>query len=281
MRCTYREAVYECGDYLESCIYPVYKTATSRKRKSKPTPEAMQKLNDLHTQNKMIRIINANFTENDVKLDLTYAPEFEPESFEEAEKELERYLRRVKHWRKKNGYPELKYFACTEQGSVKKRLHHHLILSEMPINVLIALWWKGEHSLGRVETNLLQFNEEGCAALVRYMLKQDRVTKGKSKYKRSRNMIIPQPKKRDNRFSQKKVRELVKDTDCRAEFEKLYEGYYMASASVFYNDDNGGIYLHIRYYRKDAAFCTRKKKMNKSRFSAGQSTQNSNTRNLR
>lgn len=276
MRCTYREAVYECGDYLESCIYPVYKASTTRRRKSKPTSEAIQRLNDLHSQNNMIRIVNANFTESDYKLDLTYATEHHPESDEAAERELKNYLRRLKHWRKKNGLPALKYVAVTEKGKKLGRFHHHLIVNDMPAKVLKEMWTNG-----RSQTDLLQFDENGCADLVRYMMKQAREVFGKPKYSRSRNLVIPQPKKRDGRISKKKAVELAKDTECRAEFEKLYEGYFLAEASAFFNDDNGGVYLHMRFYKKEAAFCTRKKKTNRSHFSAGQSTQNNNTRNLR
>ena len=84
MICRYREKLYVCGDYLEANIYPVYKTARCRNKKSKPTKEVQQKLNEINAENKFIRICNANFKMTDYKVELTYRKEFNPKSEEEA-----------------------------------------------------------------------------------------------------------------------------------------------------------------------------------------------------
>jgi hypothetical protein len=120
---------------------------------------------------------------------------------------------------------------------------------------LVALWGNGI-----VGTDILVFDENGIASLVRYMMKQAREFIGKKKYSRSRNLTIPQPKQRDNRFSKRKVKELARDTECRAEYEKLYEGYHLAQATAVYNDSNGGTYIFARFYKKEAAWCKRRKK---------------------
>ena len=256
MRSWYRETRFECGDYLDVNIYPVYTKAPCRSRKAKPTSETQQKLNDMNAELKLIRIANANFTDHDLKVELTYSNKHLPEDDEAAAKELRNFLRRVKRYRERNGLSELKYIAVTEKGTRSGRYHHHLIMSgDIDLFDLVALWGNGI-----VGTDILVFDENGIASLVRYMMKQAREFIGKKKYSRSRNLTIPQPRQRDNRFSKRKVKELARDTECRTEYEKLYEGYHLAQATAVYNDSNGGTYIFARFYKKEAAWCKRRQK---------------------
>lgn len=265
MRSRYRETYYKCGDYLDVNIYPVYKQGSGgRRRKAKPTPEMKQKLNEIASQNKLIRIANANFCESDLKVELTYKPEKNPETDEDAARELRNFLRRVKRYRERNGLSELKYIAVTERGSVKGRYHHHLILNDIPIKDLVDLWGNGI-----VGTDVLQFDENGIASLARYMMKQARDILGKKKYTRSHSLVDPQPVSRDS-VSKRKVMELAENIECRAEYEKLHEGYFLAQASVIFNDANGGVYIYARYYSKEAEWCKRQqKRSSRSRSSGG------------
>ena len=105
MRCLYREKKYICGDYLEVDIYPVYKYQRSRSKKAKPTSEVQKKLNQRNAERKLIRLLNTNFTKHDIRFDLTYDADHYPSSPEEAQKECQNFLRRVKYARKKRGLP--------------------------------------------------------------------------------------------------------------------------------------------------------------------------------
>lgn len=275
MRCVYRETYYKCGDYLEVNIYPAYRQGQGRRKKAKPTSEVKKKLNEIASQNKLVRLANANFTSDDLKIELTYSPEHHPESDEAAARELRVFLRRVKRYRKRNGLPELKYIAVTEKGSKQGRYHHHLIMSSMPIKAIVELWGNGI-----VSTDILQFDENGIASLARYMMKQARELPGKKKYTRSQNLVDPPPVSRDS-VSKRRVKELAENIECRSEFEKLHEGYFLAQASVVHNDANGGIYIYARYYSKEAEWCKQQqKRSNRSRSSGGLNSRNSNTRNL-
>ena len=278
MRSWYRETRYDCGDYMDVMIYPVYTKTPVRRKKAKPTSEVQQKLNEIYAEEKLIRIANANFTPRDYKVELTYSSEYLPQSDEDADRELTNFLRRVKRYRKQHGLSELKYIAVTEKGSRSGRYHHHLIMSgDIELFDLVALWGKGI-----VGSDLLIFDENGIANLVKYMMKQLKEFVGK-KYKRSRNMIVPEAKKRDNRFSKRKIVELAKDTENRAEFEKLYEGYHLSKADAIFNDVNGGVFLRMRYYRKEAAWLKRwgsriQKKTSRPSSSAGRPSPKDNTR---
>ena len=75
MRCRYREKKYYCGRYLEVDIYPLrYQPKGNRGKKWGTTPETQKALNNLNRVKKLTRLLNTNFTENDLVLTLTYEP---------------------------------------------------------------------------------------------------------------------------------------------------------------------------------------------------------------
>lgn len=257
MRRQYREKYYVCGDYLEAHIFPVYRKSISRRKKSKPSRECQQKLNDISAENKCIRIVHANFSYKDMKIDLTYDNAHVPISDEKAAKELENFLRRLKRYRSKLGLPELKYISVTEKGKRTGRYHHHLIIKGgLTPQEIVELWGRGY-----VRTDALQFNEDGIADLVRYILKKPAISK--KGWNSSKNLIHPHPKERDGRLSARKIRELAKDTQNNREYEKYYDGYYFSGANVVFNDTNGGVYIYARFYKKEAEFCSTVNRMKK------------------
>jgi len=254
MRCLYREKYYECGDYLEVNVYPVFRKANQRTQKAKPTTEVQEKLNHTNAENKLVRLMNANFTPDDLQFDVTYAPECLPDSDEQAARELQNFIRRVKRYRKKHGMPDLKYIAVTEKGSKGGRYHHHLIISGgVDLRTLAEIWGRGY-----TKAQPLQFDESGLVGKAKYLIKEP-VCFGK-RWNASKNLVHPQPQTRDGRLSHKKIAELARDTDNRLEYEKHYEGYYLAQAHRLHNDTNGGVYLHMRFYKKEANLCKVKKR---------------------
>ena len=262
MKTWIRETRYECGDYLDVDIYPVHAKTLNRRKKAKPTSETQQKLNDARAEKKLVRIANANFKTGDIKVTLTYDKEHHPESDEEAARQLSTFLRRVKRYRASKGLDELKYIVTTEKGKMKGRIHHHLIMNRGLDQQEIYDFWNRQ---GFTEVAALIFDENGIQTLVDYMLKQAREFEGKKKYSRSRNLIVPQPKKRDNRFSKKQLRELARDTTNRAEYEKLYEGYFLSQAEVVCSEEGGDIYIYARFYKKEAAWCKPKQRKRSSK----------------
>ena len=265
MRLIYREKVYDCGDYKEAYIYPCFTQAVKkgkRRPKAKPTAAAQKRLNQRIRENNIVRLLNANFTAEDIAFDVTYRNEDNPLTGEQAKRDLQNFLRRLKRYRAKAGLPELKYIAVTERGSRSGRFHHHLVISGgVPLRDLAELWGKGY-----TRAAALQFDEKGLIAKGKYMVKQGLFFKS---FNASKNLIHPQPRCRDGRFSKKKVRELCESTDDRAQFEKMYEGYALAEAGEYYNDVNGGFYLEIRLYKKDAAFGGRKRRKEECRKKKG------------
>ena len=263
MRRVYREKSFVCGDYKEVYIYPCFADCVKKGRrrpKAKPTPAAQKKLNQRIRENNLIRLLHANFTAEDISFDLTYRDGEQPSTDEGAKKDVQNFLRRLKRFRNKAGLPELKYIAVTEKGSRSGRYHHHLVLSGgVGIGTLAAIWGKGY-----TKAQPLQFDETGLIGKGKYLVKQAKGKDKQSQYFRSfyssKNLVNPQPRKRDGRFSQRKVRELCEDPCDRAAFERLYEGYAFAEAAEYYNDVNSGFYLEIRLYRKSAKLSNKRRR---------------------
>ena len=54
MQRRYREKKYYCGESLEVAIYPVYTHPKKRGKRSKPTAEIQQRLNQRHTEGALL-----------------------------------------------------------------------------------------------------------------------------------------------------------------------------------------------------------------------------------
>lgn len=238
MRCYQREKLHICGDFLEIDIYPVFRRGrASRRIKSKPTSDVQQKLNDKNSKKKLARLINTNFTEDDLKVELTYRDPFNPENDEEAFKDLNNFLRRLRYYRRSKGMDDLKYVVTTEKGSKKGRYHHHLVINGgVDIKLIKEIWGKGI-----IEASPLIFNERGAADLAAYMEKQQLSYR---RYKASKNLKQPVTIERDGRLSAKKIKELSTiDSANPVEWNKLYPGYQFVESRPYFNGFNNSVYL--------------------------------------
>lgn len=261
MRCLYRERRYHCGNYLEVDIFPVFQKQSGRGKKAKPTSEVQARLNEHNAEQKLIRILNANFTPEDIEIHLTYTDENLPDTPEEAERDVANYLRRVKRLRKKLELPALKYVNVPGGGIGGTRFHFHITMSGGVERSLLEELW----GYGYANARKLQFNENGVEGLGRYVARQFTAHKDELPFRKrwsaSRNLIIPEPKDRDGKLSQKKVKELATiEAGSREPFEKLYEGYRLSEVRPFYNEVNGGYYLCVKMYRIGASFSNTRKR---------------------
>ena len=254
MRCLYREKKHFCGEYLEVDIFPVFERQRGRSKKRKPTSETMKKLNQRNAERKLIRLLNTNFTKEDIRFDLTYDSDHCPDSPEDAQREMQNFLRRVKRYRAKNGLPELKYIAVTEVGSKGGRVHHHIVMSGgISINTLAEIWGRGYTT-----AKPLQFDEQGLAGIAVYLLKAEPVLS--KRWSASRNLEQPKVSEPDGRLPKYKVKEWHDSVyDNRSEIEKAYEGYSLSEVKPYYNEINGGYYLTVLMYKKPAPKRSRKR----------------------
>lgn len=256
MKTTYREKRYFCGEYLDVYIFPTYRQPGRRGRKSKPTAAAQQKLNQRHREEKLVRLLHANFTPEDYEIHLTYT--VQPENEEDAKRLLRNYIRRIQRAREKMGLPPLKYIAVTERGTKSGRYHHHITINGgLDRDTVEGLW-----GLGYANSRRLQFTENGLAGLGHYIVKNPI---GGKAWNASKNLIDPEPRTRDGRISGRQAEELARDTTNNAEYERLYPGYFLADAGAFHNDVNGGRYIVARFYRRDGVFIKPKRAQKQKR----------------
>lgn len=241
MNLIYKEKRIYSGKILEVEVYPITLQEKKKKRrdKEKESLPKQRNLNDKNARKHLIRLINTNFTDRDLAIHLTYSDENLPESPDKAKKDVENYLRRIKHYRKKQGLEPLKYISVVEhKGKGEGRLHHHLIINEMDRDIAEQLWKKG-----RANADRLKSDENGYEALGRYIAKDP---KGKKRWNGSKNLKKPTVKVNHTKYKRKKVHDIAKSPEDRDVFEKLYPGYFFTECKVEINDINGETYLYIK-----------------------------------
>ena len=280
MRCKYREKIYRCGEYLEVDVFPVYAKASGRRKaKYKPTSAMQERLNQRNAEKALTRLLNENFNEYDISLTLTYDDKYLPETFEEASRDVDNFLRRLRRLRKKLGLAELKYVRIPGPG----RIHFHIPMSGgIDDKTLQKLW-----PYGYANAIHFEFNENGIEGHAHYIAKQfeednysgedllslldideetgevmgevsEKRRKNKKRYTCSKNIIRPQPEERDGRISAARVEEIATiDSSSRSVFEKMYPGYCFVSCQPYYNSENGGYYLQVKMYKTDASWLKR------------------------
>lgn len=184
-----------------------------RKARTNVTSELVQKNNDKIAVRKLTRLINANFGRDSWHVALTYEESVSPE---EAQKELKKFIARMRRACRKQGI-EFRWIAVTEYENV--RIHHHFI-TNAPLD-LIESQWKNGHALPR------PFDKrKNHAKLAAYLIKETSKTfrkedsPCKSRYSHSRNLYIPEV--RVERVSDKQL----------FEEPKAFKGYYIDQDSV-------------------------------------------------
>lgn len=235
-------------------VFQPYSLTTGKKvrrRKCRPSSDVQAALNQHRAERRLIRLIHANFTEEDLTLHLTYRQGWLPDSDDRAKKDVQNYLKRLKRKYAKRGC-ELKYICVTEKGTRSGRYHHHLIVngtSGVSRDELERMW-----KFGRANSRRLQFGEDGVAGLAVYILKSAEVW-GK-RWCASRNLSEPQEKVYDYKMTKRDA------AACAASFggamsvvEKLYPGWELVSLPrEIENEVNGGYYITLRLRRVNDKF---------------------------
>lgn len=247
-RMGYRTKTIKSGDVVEVEVYPIWGRAQenqARKARAKISPERMRKHNQAAARRRLVRLVNANFGPKDIHLTLTYSGN--PPSFEQAQRDIRNFLRRVRRIRERCGLPELLYIYVLEdnEDGTKKRLHAHLILSGgISREELEGLWRKGYANADR-----LQPNEEGLAAVARYITKSQ---KGRRMWTSSKNLKQPKVSVSDTKLSNRRVKSLALDLPAVGKeiLEKLYRGYRYVDLSVRFSDQVDGCFIRAQLIRE-------------------------------
>lgn len=140
----YIEEIAICGQTIEvskkhSTRYEGKKIPRGPNRNE--TPEDVKRVNERKAIETLRRLINTNFKYQDIHLVLTYKRENRPLTPQDAKKDLEAFLRKLRRYFKKRNMI-LKYIAVTEYKN--KAIHHHLVISSMDTRDLTDLWPHGQ-----------------------------------------------------------------------------------------------------------------------------------------
>lgn len=163
-----------------------------RSKRAKPTPEQMAKQNQWKKERDIRWLLKENFGEHDYWITLTYRAGERPISLEEAKLQIQKFLRQMRDWYKKQGTP-MKYIVITEYGS-RGGVHHHIVVNRIPgADIEMVKKWP----YGNPQFTLLYLQGD-FRKLANYIAKQpaeDNAIK-KKWYSRSRNLQKPRMEKR-------------------------------------------------------------------------------------
>lgn len=283
-----REKHIKSGKLFEADFYPVWddgRRMPSRAPKTKPSTAAQAKYNKLQAVKKLVRLINANFDEQDIIMHPTYEPAKAPQCEEDARKDLVNYLRRVKNRRvselkkvekalaalpdtealaeqrkdleirRRKLMAPFKYVYCIEKVEYKTgryagrdNWHFHLFITGgITRNILESMWSNG------LRTNADQFQPEkyGPEAIAKYMAKDPQ---GAKRWVCSRNLDKPvESKPKDGKISRRGVASMAQlRVDDAAYWENRYKGYKFIRCYARYNDYNGHWYVSVVMYKANS-----------------------------
>lgn len=239
----YRVRTVQAGNQLDVDVYPIFgreQAGAARRALKQVTREAQKKINLRNAKRRIVQLVNHNFTEKDIALHLTYE---NPPDYEQCQKDVRNFMRRVKRMRKKAGLPEMRYVYVIEDDEygVKKRIHAHIVLSGgIPREELEKLWARGYANADR-----LQLNEQGLEGLARYMVKSQR---NRKKWCCSRNLKEPKMRVSDCKMSNARVKRIARGLPNEAKdiLRKVYPGYEYVNCEVMYSDFVDGVTIRAQ-----------------------------------
>lgn len=251
----YRVKTIKSGNMLECEIYPIWRNYSEfRKRTGKKESRETQKnLNANNMQKRVVRLINTNFTNEDIWATYTYDEKHLPDDIKSAKKDMVNYIRRLKEHIKKYKLPKLKYIYVTESydDGKKKRIHHHIIMNFSDRDFAEKLWDKGAYPQSR----RLQPNDYGLEGIARYVskeVKSGKIGKNTKSYCISRNLDKPIETVSDNKISKRQVRDIAGNENIAFEFfENEYSGYKYNDIAIRYSDYVNGAYMYVRMRRRE------------------------------
>jgi len=253
-RMGYRRSVTLAGDRMECEIYPVFgrdDEQKARAAKKNITPAKQKKLNDERARRRLIQLADANFTEKDIHLTLTYRHET---TLPACRKNIRNFLLKVKRDRERAGLEPLKYIYSIEgkselsQGFPVSRIHVHMLMNGGISRERLEELWE----LGYANADRLQPTERGLEEIASYIIKEARDRKGCRKWSASRNLTQPQKRTTDAKTSNRTVKLIAHDirNEAKEQTEKLYPKYRFVDCKVFYSDQVDGVYIRILMRRK-------------------------------
>lgn len=163
-----------------------------RGKKRQRTPEDIARQNATNRAKKLQRILLLNFKEGDWHLILRYRPGQRPDTYEDAQAQLKKFMEKMRRAYKKAGCV-FKWVAITERGKKGQALHHHLIIEDIATAALNAVetvrrLWAGTCGLSNL------YEDGDFEQLADYITKMETKEENTgTTYSHSRNLTMPVP----------------------------------------------------------------------------------------
>jgi hypothetical protein len=237
----YKTKTIVSGPMLECEIYPIWRTSkrSIREKRRRESRVAQQKLNNRNAVKRVIRLINTNFDNSDIWATFTYSDDMLPSSEDQAKKDMQNYIRRLKRYIEKEKLDSLKYIYVTEYQE-GKRIHHHIVMNFKDRDTAERIWKNG----GRTQTRRLQPDDYGLEGLARYITKD---SKGSKRYTCSKNLEKPRIYEAYSKFSKRRAEKIAVNPDGAKElFEKIYKDYIFNDIDIKYSEFVSGCYIYVR-----------------------------------
>ena len=221
------------------------------------TPEPQANHNASTARKWFARLVDTNFTERDTHTTLTYEDELLPEDEDQADRDVNNFLRHLRRACKRQDLPPPEALIVTEhqdEDPAKKqkevRFHHHVILKcQLTRDEIEDCWHRNGQRLGYANADRLRKDKESLEALATYLMKYP---KRKHRYKRTRGIKDPiMPPARDGKYTRRQIERIAKNPDKlnNSEFwERKYPGWKLIEAEAKYSDFLGWS-ISLRMYR--------------------------------
>lgn len=260
MKSFVREKRTVAGNYMEIDLYVRTEEQERacrmpRKRKNYISRPSQNNWNDKKSRRYAKLLIYANFRKDDYYLTLTYDNEHLPDTPDQAKKDQDNYLRKLKRLYEKQDQ-ELKYMWFTsyqfdDDTGYLKRIHHHVLINGTVDRDLIEDCWskgrgKSKEKIGRTDCRRIQpgkMNE--LEELANYLTDQEkhengRWKKGQKRWSSSKNLVKPYETKNDYKWSQRKLAEIGRLGDEESILAKLPGNYrVIGDLKAKYTEETG------------------------------------------
>lgn len=126
---------------------------------------------------KIVSLINTNFKKDDLLVSLTYKSKSKT-TLEEAKRDIQEYIKRIKRYRHENGLEDLKYLFVIKSKDKRKWISHKILINSMDEKIVEDLWSEGYANAGKLT------DDESIEMIGRYITKdlKDSIYYGKSKF---------------------------------------------------------------------------------------------------
>lgn len=173
------------GRMLEIEKYPVSRRGSKlpRGRKENRSTEAQHNLNNKNSKKNFLRLVETNFTKDDLFITLKYRGQAPKRP--QIKKDFQNFIRRLKYHCKKNGFADPKYMAVSHNESA--RPHHHIILNKYSWDFIKSLWDKGSIHISNLDPD----EQYGFIQITKYIMNDKNINTFEKRWCGSQNLKKP------------------------------------------------------------------------------------------